>query len=154
MLTDVRLALLAVIVSACVAQSHGGPVRDHVSFVDNLRAAGVAVEPVRQVTQPFLRGYGTALRLSGGNFRRAAELESYNYDDEDLEYRSSLPPGTVDGRRLADEDARRLQDSRAYVGPDPARFYFRGIVIVLYTGDDPELIALLDRLLGRPFYQT
>src|SRR5215472_3491286 len=45
-------------------QSHGGPVRDHVSFVDNLRAAGYSVSPSGDVQQPFLRPRGTLLQIS------------------------------------------------------------------------------------------
>ena len=63
----VALVLLGVAASACasdrlppqlggsVPQSHGGPVRDHVSFVDALRAAGYGVAIVGPVQQPFLR---------------------------------------------------------------------------------------------------
>ncbi len=42
--------------------SHGGPLRDHVSFVDHLRGQGYRVEPVAEIRQPFLRAEGTVLR--------------------------------------------------------------------------------------------
>ena len=33
--------------------SHGGPVKDYVSLVDNLRAAGATLDPAGTVSQPF-----------------------------------------------------------------------------------------------------
>jgi hypothetical protein len=33
--------------------SHGGPVNDYVSLVDNLRVAGAAFDPAGNVSQPF-----------------------------------------------------------------------------------------------------
>src|SRR5207237_3671459 len=64
--------------------SHGGPVKDHVSFVDALRAKGFVVEIAGSIEQPFLRAKGTTLRVSGDNFSQPVELQSLNYDDTDL----------------------------------------------------------------------
>ena len=40
--------------------SHGGPVKDYVSLVDNLRAAGATVDPAGTVSQPFFAPQGQA----------------------------------------------------------------------------------------------
>ena len=40
--------------------SHGGPVDDYVSLVDNLRAAGATVDPAGTVSQPFFAPQGQA----------------------------------------------------------------------------------------------
>lgn len=77
-------------------RSHGGPLRDHVSFVDHLRARGLMVDPVGSVRQPFLRGKGTRLRLSGGGLTEPVELQSFFYHQDDL---------GVEATRAAEEDA-------------------------------------------------
>jgi hypothetical protein len=124
--------------------SHGGSVRDHVSFVDGLRAAGFGVEPVGPVRQPFLRASGTVLRLSGGGLAQPAELESYNYDDADL--------GT-DGRRVAEADARTIGPDGSPPGgvaawPGPRSVFARERLLVVYLGSDPALRRVLAELIG------
>lgn len=123
--------------------SHGGPVVDHVSFVDALRRQGCAVGPVGAVRQPFLRGRGVVLRASGCGLARTAELRSFWYHTDDL---------GADGLRAAEEDARG-------VGPDgqptatavawaaPPHFFRKERALVLYLGDDPAMLHLLMTLL-------
>jgi len=36
----------------------------------------------------------------------------------------------------------------------PPRFYKEGRIIVIYTGDDHQMISLLEDLLGKPFAGT
>jgi hypothetical protein len=132
---------------APIAQSHGGPVKDHVSFVDHLRGKGLTVEIAGAVEQPFLRAKGTTLRLSGDGIQQPAEMQSYNYDDTDL--------GT-NGVKAAAEDARQI-------GPDgnpptsmitwvaPPHFFHKERVIVLYVGSDPAVLKLLTEALGPQF---
>ncbi|MDP9380011.1 MAG: hypothetical protein M3Q29_07660 [Chloroflexota bacterium] len=129
------------------AQSHQGPVRNHVSFVDHLRSKGLSVEILGEVRQPFLRVKGTRLRVSGGDINSPAELQSYNYDDTDLQ---------ADGVQVAEADTERI-------GPDgnpegvmvhwvkPPHFFHREQLIVLYVGDDPSVLALLEGMLGPQF---
>lgn len=129
------------------AQSHGGPVTDHVSLVDHLRGRGLTVEIAGAVQQPFLRPPGTLLRLSGGDLQAPTDVQSYNYDDTDL--------GT-DGMQAAEADASQL-------GPDgspptmmitwvaPPHFFRKDRVIVLYTGTDQAVITVLTEALGPQF---
>jgi hypothetical protein len=146
----VTLSLLVLVAtSACrdVPQSHGGPVRDHVSFVDSLRAKGYAVDPVSDVTRPFLRPRGTLLRISGAGLSAPVEVESYNYDERDL---------GIDGRAAAERDAVGIgSDGQPRTGPvawpAPPHFLRRERVLVLYLGNDPKLIAVLTDLLGPQF---
>jgi hypothetical protein len=156
----VGLALLAVASTACACgasfplqaggsppQSHGGPVRDHVSFVDALRAAGYAVAIVGKVQQPFLRVPGTVLQLSGPDLRGPAELQSYNYDERDI--------GT-DGLAAARADADQIQPDGQPRGArvtwtGPPHFFRSERVLVLYVGDDPAVLRLLTTLLGPQF---
>ncbi len=127
--------------------SHGGPVKDHVSFVDALRAKGLTVEIIGSIEQPFLRAKGTGLRVSGDNLKQPAELQSFNYDDTDLR---------TDGLIAASEDA-------SPIGPDgnpktmrinwiaPPHFFRKERVIVIYLGSDANMLALLTESLGPQF---
>ncbi|CAA9215999.1 MAG: hypothetical protein AVDCRST_MAG26-316 [uncultured Chloroflexia bacterium] len=76
--------------TAAVGISHGGSVQDHVTFIDHLRSTGLTVEIVGEVEQPFLLGTGTTLRISGGDLKQPAEIQSYTYDDTELERRSCI----------------------------------------------------------------
>lgn len=120
--------------------SHGGPVVDHVSFVDALRACGVTVDPGEAIRQPFLRAEGIVLQLHGGGLSQSVEVQSYAYEDS----------------ASAEADA-------AEIGPDgnpPAmmitwigtpHFFRAERVIVLYVGGDQSTIDLLTGILGSPF---
>ncbi len=133
--------------SAPSAVSHGGPVRDHVSFVDALRARGVTVAIAGTVAQPFLRAKGTQLRLSGTGFTAPAVVESYNYDQADL--------GT--------DPARAVIDDTSQIGPDgspktlkitwvaPPHLYRAERLVVLYVGSDPAVQQMLTDLIGPQF---
>jgi hypothetical protein len=130
-----------------VPQSHGGPVRDHVSFVDNLRAAGYNVSPSGDVQQPFLRLRGTVLRISGGDLSAPAEVQSFNYDDRDL---------GADGLAAAQADADQIQPdgqpkTARVTWSGPPHFFRKDRVIVLYIGSDAQLLRALTDLLGAQF---
>ena len=128
-------------------QSHGGPVKDHVSFVDHLRGQGMTVEIVSDVQQPFLRGRGTLLRVSGAGMNEPAEIQSFNYDDTEL---------ATDGVQAAQEDA-------AGIGPDgnprtamvtwvePPHFFRKERIIAVSVGTDPAVLQLLSDALGPQF---
>src|SRR5262245_49013533 len=127
-----------------VPQSHGGPVRDHVSFVDTLRAAGYSVSPSGDVQQPFLRARGTLLRISGGDLSARAEAQSFNYDDRDL---------VADGLAAAQADADQIQPdgqpkTARVTWSVPPHFFHQDRLIVLYVGSDPRLLHELETLLG------
>ena len=144
-------AAVVLLVVACSAPtpvvSHGGPVKDHVSFVDALRAKGLTVAIVESVEQPFLRGKGTTLRVSGGSLTQAAELQSFNYDDTDLR---------TDGLKAATEDASQIEPTG---NPKtmrinwiaPPHFFRKERVIVIYLGSDASALAVLTELLGPQF---
>jgi hypothetical protein len=144
-------AIVAVaVLAACgtaTGESHGGKVRDHVSFVDQWRANGVTVDIAGTASQPFLRPGGTRLRLTGGTLGSAAEIESYNYDSTDL---------GADGAQIAKDDASGIaadgtpkKGTAQWTGP--VHFYRADRVIVLYVGSDPATTKLLTELLGPQF---
>lgn len=57
--------------------SHGGPIIDHVSFIDKLRSKGCAVTFPGTVQQPFLRGSGTIVQVSGCMLGQPIEVQSF-----------------------------------------------------------------------------
>jgi hypothetical protein len=129
---------------------HGGPVHDHVSFVDRLRANGVRVEIMASVSRPFLRAKGTQLRLTGDGLSNPAMVESYNYDSTDL--------GT-DATRAANDDAAAIAPdgtpkSGAVKWNGPVHFFRADRVLVLYAGSDPAAVKLLTDMLGPQFAGT
>lgn len=120
------------------AVSHGGPVRDHVSLVDGLRAKGFTVTPAQSAKQPFLSVEGTTLSLSERGTQGKAAVQSYEYKDA----------------RAAERDASKI-------GPDgstmrtmvvdwaaPPHFYLKERVLVLYVGNDATVLKALSELLG------
>jgi len=127
--------------------SHGGPIVDHVSFIDKLRGKGCVVTFPGTVRQPFLRGSGTIVRVSGCTVVQPAELQSFWYHTDDLH---------TDGLRAAEEDARGIgvegQPSGMVIEWAVSPHFFRKErAFVLYLGDDPAMLALLTELLGAQF---
>ncbi len=141
-----KLALLsgAILLVGCgpgsPAQSHGGPVRDHVSFVDALRGKGLTVDIVGNVTQPFLHPHsGTALRISGSGIG-PAEVQSFDYASSDA----------------ASADAGQIQPNGSIksVSVDwiaPPHFFRKERVLVIYLGTDRQVLSLLSGVLGPSF---
>ncbi len=120
------------------ATSHGGPVRDHVSLVDNLRARGLTVTPLESVVQPFLRGDGTVLAVRGSGIG-PAQLQSFEYE--------SAQAAAADAATLT-PDCNPGMTSIMWMGPP--HFYGAGRVLVIYVGSDTGMTGLLQELLGPP----
>lgn len=133
--------------SSTVWISHGGPIVDHVSFIDKLRGERCQVEPIGSVGRAALRGEGIVLRVSGCGLARPTTIESYWYHTDDL--------GT-DGLRAAEEDAGQIAARPRARTPatTPTRYFRKERAFVIYAGDDPTLITILTRLLGPPFATT
>jgi hypothetical protein len=138
------LSILTLIVACgqppAVDTSHGGPVRDHVGLVDNLRAKGYTVEPVGEVQQPFLRAPGTILRVSGGNLQQPVEIQSYDYDDAEA----------------AAADAGQIQPDGStpttmITWVEPPHFFRQERAFVIYVGSNPTMLDVLAELMGPQF---
>jgi hypothetical protein len=122
------------------AQSHGGPIQDHVSLVDALRAQGVTVAIRGDVEQPFLRAKGVRLGLSGGPLPKAVEVQAYTYDDADT--------ARADAGAIGDDGNPRTM---MITWVDDPHFFLKERVIVLYVGKDPQALTLLRSQLGPQF---
>jgi hypothetical protein len=103
--------------------SHGGPVADYVSLIDNLRASGVAVEPIGPV------------EISG------AEVQVFEYTDP--------AAAEADAAQLAPDGSSTRTTMMTWVAPP--HFFQQGRVIALYVGSDEEVISLLASVLGPQF---
>lgn len=122
------------------ATSHGGPVDDQVSLVDNLRQRTVTVEIGGAAEQPFLSVKGTQLRLSGDGLASPVTIESYEYD--------TATAATQDAEQI-DPNGDPKTSKIAWIAPP--HFYRAQRLIVLYVGADAATLQLLAGVLGRPF---
>ncbi len=115
--------------------SHGGPVTDYVSLFDNLRAAGATVEPAGEILQPFFSVEGNAITVDGEN------VQVFEYADAptaDAEAGLVSPDGSSIGTSMVSWVA-------------TPHFYKTGKLIVLYVGDNTDVISILGDLLGPQF---
>lgn len=128
------------------AASHGGPVRDHVTLVDNLRKSGLFATPTGQVTQPFLPGAsGTVLDISGKGVAPTS-IQSYEYPSAEAAQRDIpviRPGGIVEPRNA---DGTIVHTVPTWLGTP--HFFARSQVMVLYVGGDAAVLDVLGRLLG------
>ncbi len=129
------------------AFSHGGPVRDHASLLDHLRAQGLTVEPAGSVEQPFLQAEGTTIRISGGPIMQPAEVQSYDYNDTDF---------AGDGAGVAQADAEQIDKdgnprTMMITWVAPPHFFRKERAFVIYLGDDPAVLQVLTAALGPQF---
>jgi hypothetical protein len=118
-------------------RSHGGAVTNHVSFVDQLRAQGLMVEPVNSVEQPFLAVKGELLRLQGGELKQPAEVQSFEY--------ANIEAVTAEVAQI-DADGNPKDASVSWQGTP--HFFQKDKLLVLYVGDDPAVLGHLSGLLG------
>ncbi|WP_412542954.1 hypothetical protein R8Z50_10870 [Longispora sp. K20-0274] len=126
--------------STSTVVSHGGKVVDHVSLVDSLRQHGVTAEVVGKAEQPFLRGTGTRLKLSGGGIAGSAEIQSYDYD--------AAATISEDASALEADGTPKLSK---ILWNEPPHFYRAERVLVLYVGSDAAVTKLLTDALGPQF---
>ena len=133
--------------TATSMSTHGGPVRDHVSLIDYLRAQGLTADPVGSVEQPFLQAEGTTVRISGGPITQPAEVQSYDYNDTDF---------GGNGAAAAESDAEQIdQDGNPrtmmITWVAPPHFFRKERAFVIYLGEDPAVLQVLSDALGQQF---
>jgi len=116
-------------------KSHGGPVTDYVSLIDNLRANGATVNPEGEIEQPFFSVTGFSIQVNG------ASVQVFEYNSaEDAEADASL----------VSPDGSNIGTSMPFWVDDP-HFYYKEKIIVLYVGDDPAIEELLESVLRNQF---
>lgn len=115
--------------------SHGGPVTDYVSFIDMLRSMGKDVKPAGEITQEFFSVSGNAVAVNGEQIQ-VFEYPSSN--EANMDSKKVSPDGSSIGTTMV-------------MWAEPAHFYQKERIIVLYVGKNQETISLLDSILGRQF---
>ena len=111
------------------------PVTDYASLIDNLRRAGVSVEPQGEVEQPFFSTKGKIIKVGG------EDVQVFQYSR-----------GAV-----ADAQAAVISPDGSGVGTSkinwigPPHFYKKAKLIVLYIGKDGKVLKALDAVLGPQF---
>jgi len=118
--------------------SHGGPVIDYVSLIDNLRAntdIPNSVNPEGEIEQPFFSVTGFSIQVYGSS------VQVFEYSSaEDAEADASL----------VSSDGSSIGTTMPFWVDDP-HFYYKERIIVLYVGDDPAIEKLLKSVLGTQF---
>ena len=115
--------------------SHGGPVCDYVSFVDQLRAAGATVNPTGGIDRSFFAVDGYSLTAD------AESLQVYEYPTHDaMEHDVALV--SADGHTFGTTQVSWIA---------PPHFYRAGRIIVVYPGADSVTLERLSAILGPVF---
>ena len=110
-------------------------------LVDELRAAGLDVEPQGDISQPFDSVGARILKVNEDT------IQVFEYADETT---AGIEAGRVslDGHTFSDEQGRTFMDL-AWI--DTPHFLRNGTVIVLYVGNDLAVLDALGRVLGPQF---
>lgn len=114
---------------------HGGRVADYTSLLAALRAAGARVDPGGKVGQPFLSVKGRLIKVNG------EEVQVFQYRNA----------------RRADTQAALVSRNGRTVGTTkvhwlgPPHFYKREKLLVLYIGENNQVLKALEATLGRQF---
>jgi len=133
----ITILLLAISITSCAEKpvSPSVPVTDYASLLNALRAAGANVETKTQLEQPFFSAKGQMITINGN------DIQVYEYPDA----------------AAADAEAQLVSPDGSTVGTTkitfvaPPHYYKSGKLIVLYVGQDRDLLDLLEDLLGSQF---
>lgn len=115
--------------------SHGGPVKDYLSLIDNLRANGALVNPSGDISQPFFSIKGQKITVNGD------DVQVFEYPDAvaaDAEAALVSPDGSSIGTTMVNWVA-------------SPHFYKKDKLIVLYVGDTTAIINVLVAVLDPQF---
>ena len=125
--------------------SHGGPVTDYVSLVDNLRAAGATVDPAGTVSSDFFGQQGQVLTVNGEDIQA---FEFASAEEADTVAKGVSASGSSISR-VDSETGMGVAISALWVAPP--HFYKAGKLIVLYVGSDSDVINALQEAMGSQF---
>ncbi len=129
---------------APAAVSHGGPVKDYVSLVDSLRAAGATVDPAGTTSESFFAPQGQRLTVNGEGVQ-AFEFGSAEEADAGAEGVSAS------GSSIVTTFADGTGKSSMITWVESPHFYKAGKLIVLYVGCDSDVIDVLQETMGPQF---
>jgi hypothetical protein len=115
--------------------SHTSQVVDYKSLLADLRAKGLRAESAGKIVQPFFTVAGRVIQVNG------QDLQVFQYPDA---ARTNAQAALVspDGLSVATTKVHWLA---------PPRFYKRGKLLVIYLGDDGDVLKILEAALGPHF---
>lgn len=108
---------------------------DYVSLIDSLRAAGATVEPAGEIEQPFFPVTGRVIKVNCG------DVQVFEFADESA----------------ATDQAEQISPDGEFIGDfhvnwiDIPHLYKGGKLIVVYVGQDNQVIVALEAVLGQQF---
>lgn len=108
---------------------------NYASLVDKLKSTGVSVEIGESVSQPFFTPQGQVIKLSG------EDIQVFEYMSEEEAIKESMQVST-DGSSVGTTMISWI---------DTPHFYQTGKIIILYVGNNPEMIEILSEVLGPQF---
>ena len=108
---------------------------DYVSLIDSLRAAGATVEPAGEIEQPFFPVTGRVIKVNGG------DVQVFEFADESAatDQAEHISP---DGEFIGDFQVNWIDIPHLYKG---------GKLIVVYIGQENQVIVALEAVLGQQF---
>lgn len=104
------------------------------SLVEALEGRGASVERKNEVEQPFFSVNGTMLSIDG------EDVQIFEYESEAVR-RGESSAISADGRTIGTQSVHWIGNPR---------FWAQGRILVLYLGEDEEVIGHLSSLLGSP----
>ena len=125
--------------------SHGGPVMDYVSLVDNLRAAGATVDPAGTESADYFAPQGQLLTVNG---ERVETFEFVGAEEADAAAGGGV---SATGSSIVTTMADGTQKASMVTWVEPPHFYKAGKLIVLYVGCDSDVIDVLQETMGPQF---
>jgi hypothetical protein len=110
-------------------------IHDFESLVAALQASGATVEATEEVTQPFFTVSGQIIQVND------ADVQVFEFSSE-TEATAAVSEISPDGGSTATMMINWIA---------PPHFYQAGKIIVLYVGDNAEVLSLSTSFLGEPF---
>jgi len=120
---------------SCTKPASSGPVTDYDSLVAGLRDTGATVQASGDIEQPFFSVKGKAIKVNG------ADVQVFEYQDNASAEKEAV---------LVSADGSLIGTSSPF-WVAPPHFYKAGKIIVLYVGENPEVMILLEKALGTQF---
>ena len=125
--------------------SHGGPVKDYVSLVDNLRAAGATVDPAGTGSADFFAPQGQVLTVNG------ERVETFEFASAE-EANAAAEGVSASGDSISRSDSETgMGVASSILWEKPPHFHKAGKLIVLYVACDVDVINLLQETMGPQF---
>ena len=124
--------------------SHGGPVKDYVSLVDNLRAAGATVDPAGTESGSYFAPQGQLLTVNGEG------ISAYEFGSAE-EADAGAEGVSASGSSIVTTFADGTGISTMVTWVESPHFYKAGKLIVLYVGCDSDVIDVLQETMGPQF---